>query len=84
MAPCPALANTPCQEKTQGNQVHEEHFASGHHLGCDGVVAHPRGSVKIDVEEEDDDGEEEGYEHRHPTQDVQQRTHNRTWVKKKG
>ena len=78
MAPSPALADTPRQEKAKGNEVHEEHFASGHHLGCDCVGAHPRGGVEVDVEEEDDDGEEEGYEDRHPTQDVQQGPHHCT------
>ena len=78
MPSCSALADTPSQEKAEGNEVHEEHFASGHHLGCDGVGANPRGSVEVDVEEEDDDGEEEGYEDRHPTQDVQEGPHHGT------
>ena len=74
----PALANPPGQEEAQGNQVHQEHFPSCHRLGRDGVVAHPRGGVEVDVKEQDDDGEEDGYEDGHPAKDVQERPHHCT------
>ena len=78
VAPGPALPDPPGHKKAEGNEVHEQHFPSGHRLWCDGIVAHPCRSVEIDVEEQDDDGEEDRYEEGHPAQDVQERSHHST------
>ena len=78
VAPSSALTDPPGHEEAQRDEVHEEHFPSGYCLWCDGIVSHPCRSVEVDVKKQDDDGEEDGYEDGHPTQDVQERSHDST------